>query len=165
MGVHAIFSLITCNMNYDPVNLLIYLPVSLLYVVSMAFSFFGMRFIEESISDPIENISGAICSLLCFFILGERLAKGSVIAIVVIVIGILGIGFLENSGETSRKKKIGKTMAAVAFAMPFVYAVLDAFGAGQYLFLHGNLLLHLSAFPAHLLNGSVRLSLRQQRKQ
>lgn len=129
MGVHAIFSLITCNMNYDPVNLLIYLPVSLLYVVSMAFSFFGMRFIEESISDPIENISGAICSLLCFFILGERLAKGSVIAIVVIVIGILGIGFLENRGSTDRKKKIGKKMAVIAFMMPFLYALLDAFGS------------------------------------
>lgn len=129
MGIHAIFSLLTCDMNYDPVNLLKYLPVSLLYIVSMAFSFFGMRFIEESISDPIENISGAICSLLCFFILGDELAKGSFAAIAIIVIGILGIGFLENRGDTDRKKKIGKTMAVVAFIMPFLYAILDAFGS------------------------------------
>ena len=65
MGVHAIFTLLTKDINYNPINLLYYLPVSLLYIISMAFSYFGMRFLEESISDPIENTSGAICSLLC----------------------------------------------------------------------------------------------------
>ena len=73
MGVHAVITLLTRDIGYDPINLLRYLPVSLLYIVSMAFSFFGMRFIEESISDPIENTSGAICSLLCVIFLKERL--------------------------------------------------------------------------------------------
>ena len=129
MGAHAIFTLLTKDINYDPVNLLIYAPVSLLYIISMAFSYFGMRFLEESISDPIENTSGAICSLLCVLILKESLSPLSVIAIVIIVIGVLGVGFLENSGETQRKKNLGKKLAIVAFCMPFVYALLDAFGS------------------------------------
>ena len=129
MGAHAIFTLLTQDINYNPINLIRYLPVSLLYIISMAFSYFGMRFLEESISDPIENTSGAICSLLCVVILKESLSFLSVIAIVIIVIGVLGVGFLENKGETQRKKNLGKKLAIVAFCMPFVYALLDAFGS------------------------------------
>ena len=129
LGAHAIFTLLTQDIHYNPINLLIYLPVSLLYIVSMAFSYFGMRFLEESISDPIENTSGAICSLLCVILLKESLTPLSVIAIVVIVIGVLGVGFLENKGDTPRKKNLGKKLAIVAFCMPFVYALLDAFGS------------------------------------
>lgn len=129
MGIHAIFTLLTQDIGYNPVNLIKYLPVSLCYIISMALSYFGMRFIEESISDPIENTSGAICSLLCVVILGERLDPISIVAIGVIVIGILGIGFLENSGDTNRRKKLGKTLAIIAFAMPFCYALLDALGS------------------------------------
>ena len=129
MGAHAIFTLLTKDINYNPINLIRYLPVSLLYIISMAFSYFGMRFLEESISDPIENTSGAICSLLCVIFLKESLMPLSVVAIVVIVIGVLGVGFLENKGETPRKKHLGKKLAIVAFCMPFVYALLDAFGS------------------------------------
>ena len=129
MGAHAIFTLLTKDIGLNPINLLVYLPVSLLYIISMAFSYFGMRFLEESISDPIENTSGAICSLLCVLILKESLTPLSVIAIVIIVIGVLGVGFLENKGETQRKKNLGKKLAIVAFCMPFVYALLDAFGS------------------------------------
>ncbi len=129
MGAHAIFTLLTKDIGYNPVNLLVYLPVSLLYIISMAFSYFGMRFLEESISDPIENISGAICSLLCVLILGDTLSPLAVAAILVIVVGVLGVGFLENKGDTLRKKTLGKKLAIVAFCMPFVYALLDAFGS------------------------------------
>lgn len=129
MGIHAIFTLLTQDIGYNPINLIQYLPVSLCYIVSMALSYFGMRFIEESISDPIENTSGALCSIMCVVFLKERLEIPSIIAIAVIVVGILGIGFLDNSGETDRKKKLGKTLAIIAFAMPFCYAILDALGS------------------------------------
>ena len=129
MGAHAIFTLLTQDINYNPINLIRYLPVSLLYIISMAFSYFGMRFLEESISDPIENTSGAICSLLCVIILKDSLTPLSVIAIITIVIGILGVGYLENKGDNLRKKKLGKKLAIIAFCMPFVYALLDAFGS------------------------------------
>lgn len=128
MGIHAIFTLLTQNIDYNPVNLIKYLPVSMLYIVSMAFSYFGMRFIEESISDPIENTSGAMCSLLCVIFLKETLSLPAVIAIILMVIGVLGVGVLENRGDTVRKRVLGKKMAIIAFGMPFVYAILDAVG-------------------------------------
>ena len=128
MGAHAIFTLLTQDINYNPVNIIRYLPVSLFYIISMAFSYFGMRFLEESISDPIENTAGVICVLLFVLFFQEEYHLLTWIAIAVITIGVLGVSFLENRGETTRKKKLGKTMAVVAFCMPFVYALLDAFG-------------------------------------
>ena len=128
MGAHAIFTLLTQDINYNPINLIRYLPVSLFYIISMAFSYFGMRFLEESISDPIENTAGVICTLLFVIFLQEEISAFTWIAIGVITIGVLGVSFLENHGETVRKKRLGKGLAIVAFCMPFVYALLDAFG-------------------------------------
>lgn len=128
MGVYALVVLLTQNINYNPINLLIYLPVSLCYVISMTCSYFGVRFIEESISDPIENTAGAIVPIFCAIFMHEKIGVWSIVAIVVIVIGILGVGFVENSGTTALSKKLGKKLAILAFAMPFCYALLDATG-------------------------------------
>ena len=128
MGAHAVFTLLTQDINYNPVNLLVYLPVSLFYIISMAFSYFGMRFLEESISDPIENTAGVICVLLFALIMGDEFSWLTWVAVGVIGVGVVGVSYLENHGETPRKKNLGKTLAVVSFCMPFVYALLDAFG-------------------------------------
>ena len=128
MGAHAIFTLLTQNINYNPINIIRYLPVSLFYIVSMAFSYFGMRFLEESISDPIENTAGVICVLLFAIFMGDEFSVLTWIAVGVITVGVVGVSFLENRGETPRKKNYGKVLAVVAFIMPFLYALLDAFG-------------------------------------
>ena len=60
--------------------------------------------------------------------LQEEISWLTWVAIGVITVGVLGVSFLENHGETTRKKNYGKTLAIVAFCMPFVYALLDAFG-------------------------------------
>ena len=128
MGLHAVYTLLTGNIGYDWRNLIAYLPVSACYILSMAFSFFGMRFIEESISDPIENTSGALCALMCVIFLGEAISAPAWIAIAVIMVGVVGIGYLENSGDMTRRKRLGKKLAIIAFCMPFLYAIIDAVG-------------------------------------
>ena len=128
MGLHAIYTLMTQDINYNPINLICYLPVSMFYIVSMAFSYFGMRFLEESISDPIENTAGVICVLLFAIVMGDTYSWLTWISVAVIGIGVVGVGVLENKGETVRKKTYGKKLAVLAFCMPFVYALLDAFG-------------------------------------
>lgn len=128
MGLHAIFTLLTQDINYNPMNLIAYLPVSLFYIISMSFSYFGMRFLEESISDPIENTAGVICVLLFAIIMKDSFHLLTWVAVAVITIGVVGVSYLENKGDTPRKKKLGKKLAIVAFCMPFVYAFLDAFG-------------------------------------
>ena len=128
MGLHAIFTLLTQDINYNPINLIRYLPVSLFYIISMAFSYFGMRFLEESISDPIENTAGVICVLLFALFMGDQFSWLTWVAVGVIGVGVVGVSYLENRGETPRKKNYGKLLAVVAFIMPFLYALLDAFG-------------------------------------
>lgn len=129
MGIHAILTLLTSDISYNPMNLIAYLPVSLCYIVSMACSFFGIRFIEESLADPIENTAGAMCSILCVIFLGEQISPLVWCAIAVIVVGIIGVSYTERSSEVGRKERLGKRLAIVAFAMPFCYAFIDALGS------------------------------------
>ena len=129
MGIHAIFTLLTSDVAYNPMNLIAYLPVSLCYIISMACSFFGIRFIEESLSDPIENTSGAMCTVLCAVLLGDKIAPAVWVAVAIIVIGIIGVSYAEQSAGMERKKRLGKRLAVIAFAMPFCYAIIDAVGS------------------------------------
>lgn len=128
MGIHAVFTLLTAGISYDFRNLIAYLPVSLCYILSMACSFFGIRFIEESLADPIENTAGAMCSVLCAIFLQEQIGLPVWIAIAIIVVGVVGVSYVERSSEVSRSKKLGKRLAIIAFAMPFCYAIIDALG-------------------------------------
>ena len=128
MGAHAIFTLLTQDIGYNPVNIIRYLPVSLFYIISMAFSYFGMRFLEESISDPIENTAGVICVLLFAVFMGDEFSWLTWLSVGVITVGVVGVSYLENHGESTRKKTYGKALAIISFCMPFLYALLDAFG-------------------------------------
>ena len=129
MGIHAVFTLLTSDFTYNPMNLIAYLPVSLCYIVSMACSFFGIRFIEESLADPIENTAGAMCSLLCVIFLGEKIGVPVWIAIGIMLVGIIGVSYTERSADVNRRQRLGKRLAIVAFAMPFCYALIDALGS------------------------------------
>jgi len=130
MGIHAVFTLLTSDIAYDPRNLIAYLPVSLCYILSMACSFFGIRFIEESLADPIENTAGAMCSLLCVIFLHESIGLPIWIAIGIIVVGLIGVSYTEGSSAgANRKQKYGKKFAVIAFLMPFCYAIIDALGS------------------------------------
>ena len=62
MGLHAAFMLLFGDMNYDFSNILIYLPVSIMYILSMTVGYFGLKYLELSVSSPIQNSSGAVVS-------------------------------------------------------------------------------------------------------
>ncbi len=111
-----------------PINMLIYLPVALCYIISMTCSYFGVRFIQESISDPIENSSGAIVPILCAIFMHEAIPVVGIVGICIVVVGLVCISFFDKSGKEDRHKKFGKKLAVLAFAMPFCYALLDAAG-------------------------------------
>ena len=129
MGIHAIFVLLTKDIDYDFINIIKYFPVSFFYILAMALSFFGMRFLEESISDPIENTSGAIAAILCFIFLKQSIGWLSFLGIFLIIIGVFYIGMTEAKDENGRKKKYGKKLAIIAFIMPFLYAFFDGIGS------------------------------------
>ena len=129
MGLHAIYTLIVENVDYNFLNLIKYLPVSMLYILSMSFSYFGMRFLSESISDPIENTAGAITAILCFFILKQKMSLLALFSVILIIIGVVLIGFFEVKDVNGRTRQLGKKLAIISFCMPFLYAILDATGS------------------------------------
>ena len=130
MGVYAAVILLTQGVDLKafPKNFLIYLPVSFCYIVSMTCSYFGVRFLQESISDPIENTSGAVVPVLCAIFLHQTVELPAAICIVVIAVGVLCVGFFDRTGKEERHRKYGKKLAVWAIAMPFCYMILDAVG-------------------------------------
>ena len=59
MGLHAAYEVFIGGVEINPGVFVTYLPVSLLYISSMAIGYLGLRYIELSISSPICNSSGS----------------------------------------------------------------------------------------------------------
>ncbi|MBR0278035.1 MAG: EamA family transporter, partial [Clostridia bacterium] len=130
MGIHAIYTLITGNIGYDFKNILIYLPVSSMYILSMTIGYFGLRYLELSISSPIQNSSGAVTCILCFVILGQSMNLLSAVGVILICAGVIFLGIVEKKLQDSydinseKKYKIG----FIAFMMPVLYCIIDSLG-------------------------------------
>lgn len=130
MGLHAIATLLWGGFAYDPVNLLVYLPVSLMYIGSMTVGYYGLKYLKLSISSPIQNSSGAVTCLLCWLLLGQRMDGLSAAGTALICVGILLLGVLERREENALAAP-GDTRYRIgfwAFLMPVLYCVIDAAG-------------------------------------
>lgn len=137
MGGHAIATLLLNDIAYDPKNLIIYLPVSAMYILSMTVGYFGLRYLELSISSPIQNSSGAITCILCLVILGQTMDWLSAGAVILICAGVFALGLLERiklKQDRAMLPEVDKLadekyrIGVVAFLMPILYAIVDSLG-------------------------------------
>lgn len=132
MGLHALYLLLTMEGSYDPKNMIIYLPVSAMYILSMTVGYFGLRYLQLSISSPVQNSSGALTSILCLVVLGQTMDMLSAVGVVLICAGIFCLGVIEYRKDrrenplTEENKKY--SIGFAAFLMPIIYCVLDALG-------------------------------------
>ena len=132
MGLHALYLLLTLEGSYDPRNMLVYLPVSAMYILSMTVGYFGLRYLQLSISSPIQNSSGAVTCILCLVVLGQAMDWISAVGVVLICAGIFFLGLMEYRKDkeetpiTAENKKY--SIGFVAFLMPILYCILDALG-------------------------------------
>ncbi len=114
-----------------------YLPVAALYILAMVFGYIGLRYIELSISSPICNSSGALAFLLCL-IFGifsiKDITVTTVVGIVMITVGIVALGFVEQREDDevkkARQEKANRkyTKSILAFLLPISYLIIDALG-------------------------------------
>lgn len=130
-GIHAICTLLFGNISFDPINIVLYLPVSFMYISSMAIGYWGLKYLMLSVSSPVQNTSGALVCLLCYFILHQTINTISLIAVILIAIGIFILGLFEYFDEKkemtkSEIHKYGKGF--LAFIIPIGYCILDALG-------------------------------------
>ncbi len=138
MGLCAAGTIIIKKIDYDPKNLLIYLPVSAMYILSMTVGYFGLRYLELSVSSPIQNASGAVSCIMLMIFLHEIPDKFSLIAVFLITLGVILLGIAEARGnEKLPESENGKYRKSLtAFMMPIAYCIIDSLGTffdGRYL--------------------------------
>ena len=125
MGIHAIIYYFAKGLKFDLISMLKYLPVSLCYIASMIIGYKGLKYINLSISSPIQNSSGLITSLLLVIIFKVKLSIYEVIALIVMAIGVIMLSLIENKKDIKvALKKI--TVAAIIF--PLIYCLIDGIG-------------------------------------
>ena len=139
MGLHAAYMVFFNDVAISWDVIWRYLPVSLLYILSMALGYIGLRYIELSISSPICNSSGALVAVACL-ISGDLADLAGVDravvlgAVALVCLGVIGLGVVEaREDETLRAKrqehanrKYAKSW--LALCLPIAYCLLDAAG-------------------------------------
>ena len=126
--------------DFKFIDFIYYLPVAGLYILAMVLGYIGLRYIELSISSPICNCSGSLALLLCvilFPLIGAdaiQLDAWSIIGVVAITLGIIGLGFVDSK-ENQELKEIRRqasnrkyTKSFLAFLLPIAYLIIDALG-------------------------------------
>ncbi len=137
MGVHALLYMIhmaTNGESFAPASLIIYLPVSAMYILSMAFGYVGLRYVELSVSSPVQNSSGAVVALMCFLLLKQTLSYLQLVATLLICAGVFALSVLEKHEDDKFKKSESnasdkkKFRGAAAMIFPLLYCLIDAAG-------------------------------------
>ena len=135
MGLHAAYEVFAGGTEISLAILWTYLPVSLLYILSMAMGYVGLRYIELSISSPICNSSGALVAVLTLLFIGtEGYSSLAFFAIVLVCVGAIGLGVVEAREddelriERQKESNYKYTKSFMALAMPAAYCLLDAAG-------------------------------------
>ena len=136
MGLHAAYEIFIGKVGITWEIILMYLPVSMLYILSMAIGYLGLRYIELSISSPICNSSGAIVAVLTLITvgIGDDLPPLALVAVALVCIGVIALGITEsNEDEELRRARQDESnrhyaKSWLAIALPVIYCLLDALG-------------------------------------
>ncbi|MDQ0091435.1 drug/metabolite transporter (DMT)-like permease [Paenibacillus anaericanus] len=134
MGIHATAYMLIKGITFDPTDLLRYLPVSALYILSMTIGYIGLRYIELSIASPVQNSSGAVTAILLFIFFTHELGVVEILGISIITLGVIGIAISEKIAEQqalrlsstliNKKYQIG----FMAIMFPLLYCLIDGLG-------------------------------------
>ena len=129
MGIYATVYLVINQLQINLIEILKYLPVSLCYISSMIIGYKGLKYIELSLSSPIQNTSGIITSILLIIFFKEVLPLPAYIAFILIFVSIIYIYLIEKKEErtfevNTKKKKL----SLLAIVLPILYCILDGLG-------------------------------------
>lgn len=132
MGIQSIFELNKMSWQFDSINILKYLPVSSMYILSMTLGYVGLRYLEVSINSPVSNTSGAIAGILAFIVLGKTMNKLQLLAVSMITVGLIAIAIIERNlaAEERKQSKVARKykLGALALIFPILYALSDSLG-------------------------------------
>ena len=134
MGLHACWEIFIGGVEISWQIIWTYLPVSVLYILSMALGYLGLRYIELSISSPICNASGALVAVAALVTGDWEYPPVVLIAIALVCAGVIGLGVVESREDDELRRarqEAGNFRYAkswLALALPIAYCLLDAAG-------------------------------------
>ena len=134
MGLHAAYEVFINDVSITLNDILVYLPASALYILSMIFGYVSLRYIELSISSPICNSSGALAAILCLIFLKQEVGALGMLAIGIVAVGVLMLGIVnareDEELRVERQKNANRKYAKsfLAILLPILYCVIDAAG-------------------------------------
>ncbi len=151
MGLHAVLCLVLSALipslasapdwlktmlytDFKPIDFVYYLPIAAIYLAAMVIGYAGLRYIELSISSPICNSSGSLALLICALLGWAQLDAWTIVGVVLISIGILGLGIVEyRENDEIRairqdKTQFKYTKSLIAIIIPIIYLAMDALG-------------------------------------
>ena len=134
MGLHAFIYMFANKIEFSPISIVQYLPVSSMYILSMTLGYVGLRYIELSISSPIQNSSGAVAAILCFIFLGQRMQSFQYVAVALICAGLVLLGVFQRRQEDQirlqRQEVVDAKYRTGLWAMifPLLYCLVDGLG-------------------------------------
>ena len=135
MGLHAAYEVFVGGTEISMQIILTYLPVSLLYIGSMAMGYLGLRYIELSVSSPICNSSGALVAVTTLLMFGASdYSPLGLAAVALVCVGAIGLGIVEYREDDElrlERQKEGNYIYSkswLALALPVAYCILDAAG-------------------------------------
>ncbi|MEE3342562.1 MAG: EamA family transporter [Bacilli bacterium] len=133
MGLHATYLLFVTHTNIDIMDIIKYLPVSFCYIASMVIGYRGLKYLELSISSPIQNTSGVIVALLFIFFFNEHYDYPFYIALASIFIGVITIAIINLEKSKKERKEFNKKntfqkILTLTILFPLGYCLLDGLG-------------------------------------
>src|SRR5699024_9570842 len=134
MGVHAFSYMIIKDITFDPFDMIRYLPVSFMYILSMTIGYVGLRYIELSIAAPVQNSAGAVSAILLFIFFPREMSFVDIAGIIVVTIGVITLAVFEKQAETYALKRQEEIidpkyqLSLLAIPFPSLYAVIDGVG-------------------------------------
>ena len=115
MGIHGTYLLLTTHTSIHIIDLIKYLPVSLCYIASMVIGYKGLKYLELSISSPIQNTSGVIVALLFIIFFREHYDYPFYIAVLLIFIGIIILSIIGLENNKKERKEFSKDINSYYF--------------------------------------------------
>ena len=133
MGIHATIYMLVKRIDFNIIEIIRYLPVSLLYIISMVIGYKGLKYLELSIASPIQNCSGVITAILLLLFFKETLQIPAYIAFLLILIGVILLGVIESQEEkdnrvTLKNSLTKKKIVLLTMIFPIAYCILDGLG-------------------------------------
>ena len=134
MGTHAFSYMLLKGIQFDPFDMIRYLPVSSMYILSMTIGYVGLRYLELSIASPVQNSSGAITAILLAIFFQQNLNILDITGIVLVSIGVISLGVFERKEQVealrSNREDIPKKyqLSVLAITFPLLYAFFDSLG-------------------------------------